>query len=76
MSALTSTAGLARFRRVQPAPAGTQRILTVWFRAPGGRVWNTIGGGDTVAAAIAFARDSCPLDSAWRLVGWDDVYGD
>ncbi|HUK99122.1 MAG TPA: hypothetical protein VLV46_15885 [Gaiellaceae bacterium] len=53
-----------------------QRILTVEFRARDGRSWSAIGGGATVAAAIASARESCPAGAAWDAVGWDDLFGD
>jgi len=52
------------------------RILTVEFRTRDGRSWSAIGGGSTVAAAIASARESCPPDAAWDAVGWDDLFGD
>lgn len=56
------------------APA--QHILVVEFSSPDGRASQAIGGGDSLAAAIAFARDSCPADATWQPVGWTDLYGD
>jgi len=56
--------------------APEQRILAVEFRSPDGRSWHAIGGGATVAAAIDWARESCPDDETWHLVGWNDLYGD
>ncbi|MGH3002679.1 MAG: hypothetical protein ACRDM1_08485 [Gaiellaceae bacterium] len=53
-----------------------QHILMVEFTSSEGRAWQAIGGGDTLADAIAFARDSCPTDTTWQPVGWDDLYGD
>jgi hypothetical protein len=53
-----------------------QRILTVEFSSPGGRSWNAIGGGDTLAAAIDWARESCPHGTTWEPIGWEDLYGD
>ncbi len=44
-------------------------ILAVEFSSPDGRSWQAIGGGSTLAAAIAFARDSCPGDTSWQAVG-------
>jgi hypothetical protein len=35
-----------------------------------------IGGDDTLAAAIAFAHDSCPTDATWQPISWTDLYGD
>jgi hypothetical protein len=60
-----------------PTPAApTQHILTVEFLAPDGRTWSAIGGGNTLAAAIAFARNSCPADTTWQPISWNDLYGD
>jgi hypothetical protein len=53
-----------------------QRILAVEFRSPDGRSWNAIGGGDTVAAAIVYARESCPDDATWDAVSWNELYGE
>jgi hypothetical protein len=70
----------AASRRLTPLPtapaAPEQRILTVEFRSPDGRHWHAIGGGATVAAAITFARESCPDEATWDIVGWEDLYGD
>lgn len=38
--------------------------------------WWAIGGGGTLAEAIAFAAGSLPAGCAWQLVGWRPVYGD
>jgi len=65
---------LIRLPMLRPAPE--QRILAVEFASAEGRTWTAIGGGETVAAAIAFARESCPDDTAWHLVDWNDLYGD
>jgi hypothetical protein len=61
--------------RVAPA-APEQRILTVEFRSPDGLHWKAIGGGATVAAAISFAHESCPNDTSWDAVNWNDRYGE
>jgi len=53
-----------------------QRILEVEFVAADGRTWTAIGGGETVGAAIAFARESCPEDVTWQPRTWNDLYGD
>jgi hypothetical protein len=58
------------------AAVPTQTILSVEFSSPDGRTWQAIGGGDTLTAAIAFAHDSCPTDTTWQPVGWNDLYGD
>lgn len=71
-----------------PAPEGTviplfstrkapaQHLVTVEFASPDGRSWRAIGGGDTLAEALAFARESCPTGTTWRPVCWNDLYGD
>jgi hypothetical protein len=48
----------------------------VEFTSPNGRTSQAIGAGDTLAAAIAFAQDSCPTDATWHPVSWNDLYGD
>jgi hypothetical protein len=53
-----------------------QRILSVEFRAPDGHSWQAIGGGETLAAAIDSARESCPDGTNWEPVDWSDLYGD
>lgn len=59
------------------APAGSgQVVLMVDFTSPEGRDWWAVGVGDNLADAIAFARDSCPTDTTWRPVDWNDLYGD
>ena len=54
----------------------SQRILAVEFRAGDGRPWHAIGGGATVAAAIASARECCPAGATWDAVTWDDLCGE
>ena len=56
----------------------TRHVLRVEFVSSDGRGrgWHALGGGNTLADAIAFARDSCPTDSTWEPVHWNDVYGD
>jgi hypothetical protein len=67
----------AKLMRLPTAPAAPeQRILSVEFRSPDGRHWHAIGGGDTVAEAIIFARESCPNDATWDIVGWEDLFAD
>jgi len=41
-----------------------------------GRSWWAVGVGDTLAEALAFARDSCPTDAIWHPTRWNDLYGD
>lgn len=56
--------------------AHAQHILTVEFTSPNGCTWQAIGGGDTLADAIAFAQDNCPTDASWQPISWTDLYGD
>jgi hypothetical protein len=56
------------------APAIAQWILAVEFRSTDGRSWSAIGGGDTVASALDWARECCPDDTSWELRGWEDPY--
>jgi hypothetical protein len=53
-----------------------QRILAVEFVSDDGRTWKAIGGGVTLAAAIASASECCPDDTIWHPVDWNDLYGD
>ena len=53
-----------------------QYVLGVTFRSPDNRTWHAIGGGETVAAAIEWARESCPDDAAWEVEDWEGLYGD
>ena len=58
------------------AAAHAQLIVVVEFTSLDGRTLQAIGGGDTLADAIAFAQDSCPTDAIWQPIGWNDLYGD
>ena len=53
-----------------------QLILSVQFSSPDGRSWLAVGGGTTLAEALAFAQDSCPTDTDWQPFSWNDLYGD
>lgn len=67
----------ATFTRRKPAARreAVQHILRVEFTSPDGRTWPAIGGGDTLADALAFAQDSCPTGATWQPVSWSDLYG-
>lgn len=66
-----------RLLRLAPAPTlREQRVLSVEFRSPDGSSWTAVGGGDTAAEAISWARESCPAGAGWEPVEWDDLYGD
>jgi hypothetical protein len=60
-----------------PAPRRFNRyLITVEFVAPGGESWAAVGGGESVAEAIASARDTLPAGPAWDVERWSDLYGD
>jgi hypothetical protein len=64
-------------RALPSAAAATgQVVLMVDLISPQGRTWSAVGLGDTLAEALAFARDSCPTDTTWQPVRWNDLYGD
>ena len=74
---MTLTKPVRRPLRLPATPAApVQHILAVAFRSADGRTWSAIGGGPTITAAIADAREGCPDDASWDAVGWNDVYGD
>ena len=56
--------------------AEEQHILAVTFRSADGGHWHAIGGGETITAAIEWARECCPGDVAWAAENWNDLYGD
>jgi hypothetical protein len=62
--------------RSSAAPDVRQLFIQVRFEAPSGETWTAIGGGDTLEDALEFARDSCPEGPDWRVVSWNDVYGE
>jgi hypothetical protein len=66
---------LTHRRRVTPSPAA-QVVLMVDLASSDGRSWWAVGVGDTVAEALAFARESCPTGTTWQPTRWDDLYGD
>jgi hypothetical protein len=56
--------------------APKQVALMVDFASPEGRTWWAVGIGETKVDAIAFAQDSCPIDTTWHPLRWNDLYGD
>jgi hypothetical protein len=73
---LNPARGLRPVIRFPSTHAAAQHVLSVEFVSSDGRTWQAIGGGSTLAAAIAFARDGCPTDTTWQPVRWNDLYGD
>jgi len=50
-------------------------LLNVDFESPDGGDWSAIGGGESVAEAIAAARGSLP-NGSWSVARWNHLYGD
>jgi hypothetical protein len=76
----TGTATARSEATVIPLPsteaAPAQHLLVVELASADGRAWQAIGAGDTLADAVAFAQESCPADTTWQAVSWNDLYGD
>lgn len=49
-------------------------LLNVDFESPDGGEWSAIGGGESVAEAIAAARGSLPA-GRWAAARWNHLYG-
>jgi hypothetical protein len=49
--------------------------LRVTLEGPSGERWSAIGGGDSLADALAYAVASAPAEVKWRVVGWADLFG-
>lgn len=63
-----------RFKPTKAQPA--QVVLMVDLASPDGGRWCAVGVGDTLAEALAFARDSCPTDTTWQPTRWNELSGD
>lgn len=50
-------------------------LLNVDFESRYGDEWSAIGGGESIAEAIAAARGSLPAGS-WSVARWNHLYGD
>ena len=53
-----------------------QVVLSVDLEARDGRRWRAIGGGSSLEEALTFARESAPDGHYWRVVKFEDLYGD
>ena len=51
-------------------------LLSVEFASMDGQEWSSVGGGDSVAEAIAAAREALPPGADWNVARWNDLYGD
>jgi hypothetical protein len=58
-----------------PDPAGSY-VLAVRLAGTRGERYSAVGVGETVEAALAWARESAPGGSRWLIAGWSDLYGD
>ncbi len=56
--------------------AAAQSVLIVDLASPDGRRWRAVGVGNTITEALAFAQDSCPTNTSWQPISWNDLYGD
>jgi hypothetical protein len=62
-----------------PAPMPRRfnaHLLNVTFESPDRMLRTTVGGGESVAEAIAAARDELPLGVSWTVARWSPVYGE
>jgi len=48
----------------------------VKLAGPRGERWAAVGIGETVEAALTWARDSAPGGTSWLIGSWVDLYGD
>jgi hypothetical protein len=56
-------------------PDRPQRVVVVEFESNDGSRWRALGGGHTLAEAIAYARDSTPPEFG-RVTRIGDLYGE
>jgi hypothetical protein len=65
-----------RLRVVEPtgSTSSSAYVLNVTLRNDVGDEWRAVGGGGTLAEALAFALESAPA-GRWTPVAWQDLYG-
>ena len=51
-------------------------LLNVAFEASTGEQRSAVGGGESVGEAVAAAREELPDGPAWRVAGWNHLYGE
>ena len=51
-------------------------LLSVDFASLDGGEWSSLGGGESVAEAIASAREALPLGTDWDVARWNELYGE
>jgi hypothetical protein len=64
-----------RLRRSTAPAELSPVVLDVSFTSATGGTYRAVGGGDTFADAIEFARAGLPAGHDWRLADWGDLYG-
>jgi hypothetical protein len=75
---MTPATSLAPRLRALPEPASERfnaHYLGVTFEDADGERRSAVGGGESVAEAIAAARDELPT-GGWTLVRWTTIYGE
>jgi hypothetical protein len=76
---MTPATSLAPRLRALPEPASERfnaHYLGVTFEDADGERRSAVGGGESVAEAIAAARDELPALGVWTLVRWTTIYGE
>jgi hypothetical protein len=51
-------------------------VLDVSLVGANGERWRTVGLGETVTAALTWARESAPEGTWWLVSDWADLFGD
>jgi hypothetical protein len=51
-------------------------LLNATFESPEGDQRSALGGGESIAEAIAAARGELPLGVEWTLARWSHVFGE
>jgi hypothetical protein len=76
---MTPVTSIAPRLRALPEPAFERfntHYLDVTFEDAHGERRTAVGGGESVAEAIAAGRDELPAGGRWTLVRWTTIYGE
>jgi hypothetical protein len=77
---MSASALVLQFSRSRSRRARARRfnayLLNVTFESSAAGRRTAVGGGDSVAEAIAAARGELPLDAEWTLARWSPVFGE
>jgi hypothetical protein len=76
MSSATAFAPQLSIRLDTASGRYNPHLLHVTFEGPDGDRRSAIGGGESVPAAIAAARDELPANVVWTLVRWSPLFGE